>query len=273
VEVMGALGDFDVAGILHLLGMRRATGRVAIVADGDEVSLYLQGGRLALVSSVRLPLRLGRVLQQRGLLSARRLHEALREQAADARHRSLGTILIERGWITAADIAACVEEQCIVVLSRVIAAKQGRFVYTPGVAIPAAIAPTPLDADRILLEAARRVDELQTLRAQIPSRHAPLAPSARIEVTIAPLTETEGKVIAALQAGAGSYEELADLLPIDERTLLRTVIGMRQRGLIVAGYGAPGSEMGMPSAPPPSEDDIARLFAETATPFLPSAIA
>ena len=261
MEVMGALGDFDVAGILHLLAMSRATGRLAIVADGDEVSLFLQDGRLALVSSTRLPLRLGRVLQQRGLLTPRQLHHALRDQAASPKRPSLGSILIARGWVSAADIATCVEEQCVVVLARVIAAKQGRFIYSPGVRVPQGIAPIPLDSDRLLLEATRRVDELQTLRAQVPDRHAPLTPAARLTLDLAPLSDLEVRIVAALQAGAASYQEVADLLPVDERTLLRTIVSMRERGLLAAGHGAPGSELGIAGAPPPSEADLIRMLA------------
>ena len=88
VAVMGELGHFDVAGILQLLGLRRATGRLQIVADGDDVSLYLADGRLILVTSSRLPLRLGRVL-----LQLRQLHEALREQESGGHARSLGCLL------------------------------------------------------------------------------------------------------------------------------------------------------------------------------------
>jgi hypothetical protein len=270
---MGALGDFDVAGILQLLGLRRATGRLVLVADGDEVSLYLQEGRLSLVSSARLPLRLGRVLQQRGLLRPRQLHEALQQQANDPSRPSLGSILVNRRWVTPAQIKACVEEQCVVVLARVIAAQQGRFIYTPNVAIPTVVEPTPLDADRILLEAARRVDELQQLRTHLPDRHAPLAASTHLGLRSARLSELERRVIAALQAGAGSYEELAALIPVDERTLLRTIITMRSRGLVVTGYNTPSDRFGSHVAPPPSEDDIARLFDDAADPMLPAAIA
>jgi hypothetical protein len=75
------------------------------------------------------------------------------------------------------------------------------------------------------------------------------------------MTPDEEKVIAALRAGASSLGELADLLPLDEPVLLRTVVDMRRRGLIVAGQGAPGADVGTASAPPPSEDDLSRLLA------------
>ena len=78
MSVAGELGHFDVAGILQVLAANHATGRLRFSANGDEVTLYLKDGLLTLATSARLPLRLGRVLQQRGLLTTRQLHEALR---------------------------------------------------------------------------------------------------------------------------------------------------------------------------------------------------
>jgi len=48
---------------------------------------------------------------------------------------------------------------------------------------------------------------------------------------------------------------------VDEPTLLRTVLGMRSRGLLVAGRGAPGDDVGVAGAPPPSENDLEALLA------------
>jgi len=260
MTVMGELGDFDIPGILQLLGMRRAAGRLQIIADGDDVSLFVREGKLELVTSSRLPLRLGRVLMQRGLLTPRQLHEALRQQEAEGHTRSLGAILVARHWVGAHDVVRCVQDQCIVVLARMIAAKQGTFVYTPGARPPGGVATFPIDAGRVLLEATRRVDELATLRAKLPHRNAPLAPSGRLDVTVVPLSPDEEQIIAVLQAGASSLGELADLLPIDEPVLLRTVVDMRRRGLLIAGQGASGADLGMPTAPPPSEDDLRELL-------------
>ena len=260
MAVMGELGDFDVAGLLQLLHMRRATGKLQIVADGDDVTLYLQGGRLSLVTSSRLPLRLGRVLLQQGLIRSRQLHEALRQQEAEGGVRSLGAILTARGWVSAADVARCVQEQCVVVLARVIVGGEGTFVYTQGAAPPAGVATFPINAGQVLMEATRRVDELSALRGQLPARYAPLAVTDRLDVTVVTLTPEEQQVVVALRAGASSIGELTDLLPLDEPLLLRTLVGMRRRGLVVSGEGAPGHGIGTAGAPPPSESDLERLL-------------
>ena len=66
--------------------------------------------------------------------------------------------------------------------------------------------------------------------------------------------------MTVLRAGASCLADLIDVLPIDETTLMRAVIAMRDRGLIAAGYGAAGSDIGVAGSPPPSEDDLALLL-------------
>ena len=200
------------------------------------------------------------MLQRAGVLEPRELHEALREQERTGHNRSLGTILVERGYVATADVARCVEEQCVVVVARVIAAQRGTFRYSPNVAAPGRAAVTPLNADRILLDAMRRVDELEKLRTLLTARFAPLAPSARIDVWVATLNETEDRIVAALRAGPGSLAEFLDLLPIDEATTLRALISTWKRGLLGGGHGAPGGDVGVPTSPPPSEDDLIALL-------------
>jgi hypothetical protein len=263
MSVAGELGHFDVAGILQILAANQATGRLRFVANGDEVTLYLKDGLLVLATSARLPLRLGRVLQQRGLLTTRQLHDALRLQEAEGGRRSLGEVIVAQGWVKAEEMADCVHEQCVAMLVRVLSANGGAFTYSPDVEPPVKAPTAPQPAQQALLEALRRVDAFGKLRALLPPIHAPLAVSARVDVTVAAYNEQEKRILTALQAGADSWGQLADLLPIDETTLLTTLIGLRNRGLVVAGEGSRGATIGTNAAPPPDENDLLRLLAPT----------
>src|SRR5688572_10024365 len=134
---MGELSDVGVADLLQLLGLRRQTGRLTISSNGDDISLYLERGQLVLVSSSNLALRLGR-------------------------------ILVDRGWLSETDLILSVEEQCVQALTHVITADQGVFVWSRDVTAPRRVEAVPLFAERILLEAVRRTDELASLKEQLP---------------------------------------------------------------------------------------------------------
>ncbi|MDQ3515068.1 MAG: DUF4388 domain-containing protein [Chloroflexota bacterium] len=263
MTVMGELGHIDAAGLLQLLGSRRATGYLWITADGEEVGVYLSRGALSRVTSTRLSLRLGRILLQRGILQTRQLHEVLRDQQAGFETRSLGELLLVRGWITAETLASCVEEQSVAVLAKAIGARRGTFLYRPDEGPPTGVPSEVLNSNRILQEAIKRVREVQALRAQLPDVSAPLAPAVQIDVTIQSSTPVEDAILKALDAGANSLGELVDIVPVDEPVLLRTVIDMRRRGLIVAGQGDKGGALGVAKQPPPGDDDLERLLSHT----------
>jgi hypothetical protein len=234
MPVMGELGDFDVGGILQLLSLRRSTGKLRITAHGDEVDLFVAGGRITLVSSTRWPIRLGHVLQQRGLLTSEQLRTALLEQEMADPPQALGQILIDHGWITPAQLTEGIIEQCVAVLARIVSATEGSFIYTSKAKIPPQLTPIPLDADRILLEAARRVDELGSLRSLLPDPSQPLTVTPAIDRDGLLLTNTEARVVSALRNGAESLMDVAEQVDMEESLLLLTLAFLRDRGLIVA---------------------------------------
>lgn len=236
VAFMGELSDIGVADLLYLLAVRRQTGKLTINANADEIHLFLDDGRLLLVNSSDLALRLGRTLLRLGMIDNRQLQDVLQEQESAGRALPLGHILVSRGWVTPEQVAHCVEEQCVEALARIIAADHGIFIYSNGVTPPKRTEVVPLNADRILLEAMRRTDELSTLRRLLPAPAAPLVVSDRIDEVADTLSDGEVLVVATLLSGAGSLAELADEVALDELVLWRTVISLRERGLLLAGH-------------------------------------
>jgi hypothetical protein len=250
VAFMGELTDIGVADLVQLLGLKRQTGKLTISANGEEIALYLEDGRLVLVSSSDLALRLGRMLIRLGLIDPDQVRQALEEQEARQPDRAVGRILIDRGWLSEADLARCVEEQCIHALAQVISVGQGAFVWTRDVTVPRRVEAVPLNADRVLLEAIRRTDELATLRDLLPRFSAPLLLCGWFDEVAPNLTDEEVLVAAALQTTAGSLAELLVQLALDEMTVCRTVVAMRARGLILAGQ-EPVVELAVNGAIPP----------------------
>ena len=192
MAIMGELGDVGVADMLYLLAIRGQTGRLTVRVDGEEVSFYLEHGRLVVVTSSNLSLRLGQTLRRLGALTIQQLHQALREQAHAGSGLPLGSILLDRGWVTEADLTRCAEEQAIVAVTRFIAADEGTLVYTGGAAAPPGIGIVPL-------------------RADLPSPHLPLTLGGRIDDVADGLTDAEVLVALAL---ADRVASVADVRPV-----------------------------------------------------------
>ena len=249
---MGELSDVGVADLLYLLGVRQLTGKLTINANAEEVNLFLENGHLILVTSTNLSLRLGRTLQRLGMIDAAQLRDALQEQDTLGFSRPLGSILLARGWLTTEQLGQSIEEQCIDVLARVIATEQGTFIYSGGIRAPHRTEVVPLNADRVLMEATKRTDELRTMRGLLPSPAAPLSLAPEIEAMAETLSDAEVLVAATLLSGARSLVELGNKVAMDELTLWRTVIGLRERGLLVAGEAGPEAS----EAPGPGLSDV-----------------
>lgn len=260
MSFMGELSDIGVADLLYLLALRRQTGKLSISTQGDEATLFLDKGQLSFISSSNMGFRLGRMLLRLGYLDAEQLREALREQEATGRGQGLGTILIARGWITEGELARCVEEQCVEILARVIAADRGMFAYQRSANPPKRTENVPLNSDRILLEATRRTDELMALRGLLPDPSTPLMLSPKIDEVADKLTEAEVFVAATLQAGAASLAEVASSVVMEESALWRTIIALRERGLLLVGLRNDDSAQPADSRPTGSDEPDSDLL-------------
>lgn len=242
MSTIGELSDFGVADLIDVLTRRGRTGRLAVKVAGQEVLLYFQQGRLVLVSSTDITLRLGRMLIRQGLLDTPRLLDALHAQAeSEAGKRSLGAIMTERGWITESDLTRCVEEQSIEALARVITDPPGVFVFDPGVPPPPHVESVPLDPELLLRAAKERTESLRMLRDQLPDPSTPLfiapAVAARLDV-LDDLAPPEAMVISVLKTGGKTYAELAVYIALDELSLGVAVLALIERAIVTAGFGA-----------------------------------
>lgn len=235
MSFMGELSDISVADLLYLLALRRQSGKLSISSSGDEVNLFLERGQLILVNSSNMSLRLGRLLVRLGYLDADGLRDALQIQEHSGGGRSLGRVLLDRGFVSDDQLRRCVEEQCVEILARIISADHGVFVYNRGASVPSNTEIVPVNADRIMLEATRRTDEMATLRNLLPNADAPLMLGPDLDAMADTLSDAEVFVAATLQGGAASMTEIASRLSMDEIVLWRTLISPRERGMIVAG--------------------------------------
>lgn len=232
---MGELADIGVADLLYLLALRQQTGKLSVNANGDEVNLFIEGGKMILVTSSNMSLRLGKMLVRLDILTNERLRDALRLQEQSGRGRPLGTLLIEERFISEQQLHRCVEEQCIEVLARVIAAEDGIFVFHCDQRVAPTTEIVPLNSDRIMLEATRRTDELTELRTRLPDTDAPLMLGETIEQEAHLLNDNEIAVASALFGTTSSLRDLGGYVNLEDVVLWRTIDRMIGQGWIVTG--------------------------------------
>lgn len=236
---MGETTEVGVAELLSVLARRGHTGRLAIAAGHDDTQIYLDSGKISLISSNRRELRLGRVLVRLGAIDEASLDSAVRDQYQADKGRPLGQILIESGRITPDDLRRAAEEQCVESLARVIVAPHGSFVFNRDLRPPVEQGLLTLNAEGIVFEASRRADEMTRLRALLPPPGVVLGLTPNANAQAGPLSLAEVLVADALRREPQAMASLAELLPLEEVALWRAIVRLRERGLIYAVAGAP----------------------------------
>lgn len=237
---MSACGRIDGSMIdtLKLLGLYHRTGKLSVVADGAAYGFYIDRGRLLMATSTWRRFRLGQMLMQRGAIALDPLQDVLREQAeVHETHRSLGTSLLAVGLVTRDDLAAGITDQAIEIMARVMDIDGGTVLYHPQEAVPAGSEPFSLPIEEVVTGALARHRHRQaliTLRRLSPSPSATLVATFDLESAPAILTDDELLVAVAMAQGAHNLLELGESLSMTEFDVRRTVIRLRERGLLVS---------------------------------------
>jgi hypothetical protein len=232
----GSLGWFSVVATLEALGLRRRTGKIQVVADGDVYGIHVDAGRIILATSSNQALRLGLLLLRRGLVEPLYLQDVLHGRRPVGDRLALGRFLIADGVITRADLAAGVQEQCVEVISRILEFDTGAFLFAGDDPVLNTIEVVPLDTDHLLAQATIRQRERMATRAMdllLPPPSVRLKLAVQLALVSVNLTDPELLVALAVDRGTATLDGLAVTVPLDRLTLRRTVIGLMERGYLV----------------------------------------
>lgn len=229
---MGETTDVGVAELLAVLARRGHSGRLQINAGGEDVQVVLNGGKVTQVTSSHHSLRIGRVLVRLGALREDDLNDAVRAQIGQRSAKPLGQILTARGLVTQSDLARAAEEQATDALSRVFGSHDGTFFFSGTPAGRTRPGLMSLNAEGIVLEATRRADEFQALRRMAPATDAVLTLDRAALPIGNQLPEQAQRIIRILGMGPLTVRELIRQLADDERTVLRAIVGLQERGIV-----------------------------------------
>ncbi|HRA46504.1 MAG TPA: DUF4388 domain-containing protein [Thermomicrobiales bacterium] len=236
MATIGELSDFSVADLMTVLSQRKRTGRLCLKSGGSDVAMFFENGQLVRVSSGDIALRIGRMLVRQGLLETSKLLEALHMQAESKDAKPLGEVLLERGWITEADLQRCLEEQSIEILSRAMSAGPGIFTFDGGMVLDSSSDLAPLEPLLLLQIAEERKAALAVIQDKLPNHLTPIflnvagAELAEIQLNVGP---PEVIVLSLLRTGPKTYPELAAQSALDELTLGVAVITLLELGAIL----------------------------------------
>jgi hypothetical protein len=222
-DIAGFGSTVDVINFVH---SAQLSGNLIFVQGDIRKSLAFKDGHVRNATSNRAEDRLGEILYRYGALSREQLDRA-GEECRRIR-RPLGNHLLDRGYITQADLYLNVRRQVEEIFYSVLLFKDGDFFFTRSPK-EAVTGPMALSAQSLLMEGLRRIDEMAYFRERIPDDGMRLA--ARIDVEGAELGARERLVLRLLQKPR-TVEQVTRACRFGDFETMKILFHLKQGGFI-----------------------------------------
>jgi hypothetical protein len=232
-------GDLGVVGFANLfqvlLGSRRE-GVLTVGRQGRVKSFHFGPRGIRLLRGARHRRPLGKFLLLSKKLSPERLDDLLGEQRRTG--LPLGELARRKGILSAETIHAVLQRQLAEEIYDLFTWAEGSFRFEASVSAPAgesALSEVALDQDAvsIMLEAARRADDLERVRERLPDLGVVPEKTAASVAVDDPAVDLEAlEEVAGLVNGRRSAAEIVELSLFPRFAVLQSLLWLRDRGAL-----------------------------------------
>jgi len=226
----GTLDDFTLPDIFRLMSLAKRTGKVDVIRSAGEGKVFFRDGEVYYAESTVSREPLGQKLIRSGALTEGALMKALDENATSGSR--VGEILVRNGSVSAEQLQRAVQQQIEDSVFDLLRWGAGEFSWDAGVVADVEV-PISVSVENLIIEASRRLDELEVITRKIPSeatvlRMAATPPEGAVEINITP----EEWRMLVLVNGARSIHDIATTTGTDDLTAMRSLYGLVSAGLV-----------------------------------------
>jgi hypothetical protein len=163
----GDLSRIQLPDVLSFLSMIRGTGKLVLVHERMERSIYWKDGEIVFASSNSPEHSLGVFLLRNGKITQQQYDESKRRVTATTRH---GKLLVQMGAISPKDLWWGVKNQALEIIYSLFSWKEGSFVFgdTADELVNERIV-LSINTSTVIMEGIRRLDESAVIREKITS--------------------------------------------------------------------------------------------------------
>jgi tetratricopeptide (TPR) repeat protein len=232
MAIEGNLAHVGLADICQLLAMGRKTGCLTVSNRPSYGNVYFAKGRVIYASVLNRPDRLGDLLVKNGVITEEQLTQGIDAQGKDPGRR-LGEILMGQGSLVEEDLNRFVTLQIEEAVYHLFGWSEGTFRFEPDEAPPEEVMLVSINAEGLLLEGARRVDEWSLIEKKISDfdlifsvEHLPDEDDADVE-----LTDNQRRILPLLD-GERTVEDLVEASGLVEFDTAKALFGLAQAGFV-----------------------------------------
>jgi hypothetical protein len=168
MDLQGKIEKFNVPEIFQLISAGKRTGTLGIHRDEQSVMVYFRQGQIIYAYSPNRRNRLGERLIARGIIEPKTLELTLQMQKESGGHKRLGAILVETNRAKKDQIESILKEQISDTVYRLMTWERGVFKFYDGKFPTNEDVTLALSTENLILEGARRADEMNRLRGKLP---------------------------------------------------------------------------------------------------------
>jgi hypothetical protein len=163
----GDLSRIQLPDVLSFLSMIRGSGKLVLVHERMERSIYWKDGEIVFASSNSPEHSLGMFLRRNGKITQQQYDESKRRVTAATRH---GKLLVQMGAISPKDLWWGVKNQALEIIYSLFSWKEGSFVFgdTADELVNERIV-LSINTSTVIMEGIRRLDESVVIREKITS--------------------------------------------------------------------------------------------------------
>jgi hypothetical protein len=205
------------------------TGLLHIKNEEKVVGLFLKEGSIAYATCSQADTRLGYLLRSSGVISNEELETHLAK--AKETNQALGKILVDKNVITNETLSEFIQKQAENIIYDLFFWKAGRYEYKDIEIDPERVFLKKISVMNVLLEASRRIDEMQMIRELIPDDTLIFGKAEATENVVDDLNEQESLILTFVD-GKCSIRQIIEKSGVDEYSVFNALNSLILSGCI-----------------------------------------
>ena len=231
MAIRGNLSEANLTDVLQLLALGQKTGCLSVAREGSFGSVHFDSGRIVYAAIVNRQDRLGERLLRSGAISADALARLV-ALAAPADDRMLAAAVLDAGLVEREVLEVSYRQQVEEAVYHLFGWTHGTFTFEADVYPPDENTLVSINADSLLLEGARRVDEWSVIAKKIPSLDLIFeADGERLAAREVALSPAQAR-IALLLNGANDVNAVIERCGLSEFDVGKAIYGLLSAGFV-----------------------------------------
>jgi hypothetical protein len=236
LTLKGNIADFDLADIIQLIGRSKKTGKLVVSGGHNFVTIYFKEGRAVFASPAHQRDYLGNILIRRGIVTREDVDEALmvqRKLRKNGQNIRIGSVLAAKGKVSRKTLENFIRIQIEETVMAALSETTGNFEFLPELDLDDGDILVSVDAEWVILETSRQIDEWGLVGKKAPARDAVFIINPDPETATTMSLELDDWRVVSLVNGVRTVEEVVNRAGMSRLVAIQTLARLIELNVVV----------------------------------------